>query len=862
MTRRRTARVAVALLVTALGGSATWPGSAAALPLVHSASSARVIGDEFNTRTLSRAWTILGDDASHWSLSSDPGHLTIRAQDAGITGPDNRPANLFTFPAPAGDGEVTTSVDFAARADTESAGVYAGIDVDNYVSLSEAHQGGQALLAAVEADGHYSAELLENTLGDHVQLRIRRVGRTIRFLASRDGEDWLSVGQPVTVDTAYRYVGLTATSSGSGRAVSASFDYLRLGRVSPVAATPAPALPPDSSPVTPGPGQVRVPYRNPVQSWTSGDPSTADPGVVKAPDGSYYMVATGSQYPYSQYHALPVFHSPDLVHWTYLTDVFGDGHYPAWANTALADRKDFWAPDISYHDGKYFLYYAATQKSDPAHPTNNKAIGVATADDPAGPWHDSGRPVVTGTDFRAIDPQAFTDTDGTRYLYWGSEFYPLLAQKLTADGLSVTGPVHQALPSHQGPSYIFDTGAQPYRPNYENLVEAPWVTRRGNWYYMFYSGPNCCGPGADYAVAVARSTSPFGPFVKDTANPILLGNDTFFAPGHNAVVKDDAGQDWMLYHAMDRSTNPQGDGSRRLLMLDRITWRNGWPAVSGPSTATVAAGPVIDRTRIPTDLPPTPARSPAVSAVSPDSVTLRWGAAHDDHGVSGYRVFVNGVEAARTAASARSASVPGLTACTTYGLTVRAVDGLGQLGDAAHQVVVTTRGCPPGTATARRIDTATQGDWKGIYGAQAFDIAGDTSRGAAGVTLTTPSSGEYTWDPAPTDKRATQRASGTGRIAATWFGGTVPVSVRVTDGSPRRLTLYLLDWDGAGGRRETLTVRNTQGDVLDTLDSAQLGAFGNGVAVSWLVTGTVTVTAEVTAGANAVISAAFVDPAD
>lgn len=859
MSRRHAGRVVVALVAAAVATSLLAP-AAAARPAAD-ASRAPSVGDEFGSTALSPSWAVLGNDPSHWSLSSNPGHLTIRAEDAGIAGGDNRPVNLFVRPAAAGDGEVTASVDFAARQDDESAGVYAGNDPDNYVSLSEAHQGGQALLAAVEAHGHYSAELLENTLGDDVLLRIRRVGQRITFLASRDGRSWLTVGQPVTVDTDYRYVGLTATSRGSGRPVPASFDYLRLTRVAPVATTPAPPLPPDSAPVAPGPDQARVPYRNPVQSWTSGDPSTADPGVLKAPDGYYYMAATGSRYQYSQYHALPIFRSPDLVHWTYLTDAFGNGRYPSWTNTVVPDRKDFWAPDLSYHDGRYFLYYAATQKSDPAHPTNNKAIGVATADSPAGPWRDSGRPLVTGTDFRAIDPQAFTDSGGARYLYWGSDFYPLLAQRLSDDGLSVTGPVHQVLSSHQGSAYIFDTAVRPYRPNYENLIEAPWVMKRGNWYYLFYSGPNCCGPGANYAVAVARATSPFGPFVKDTANPILLGDKTFFAPGHNAVVRDDAGQDWMVYHAMDRATNPQGDGSRRLLMLDRITWRNGWPAIAGPSTARVSDGPVIDTSRIPTDLPPGPAASPTAAAVSPTSATLSWGPARDDHGVTGYRVYLDGVETARQPAAARSATFAGLKPCTSYGLTVRAVDGRGQLGDAGTQVVVTTRGCPPGTATARRVDTTTQGNWRGIYGTQAYDVAGDTAHAAAGVELRTPATGEFTWDSSPTDPRALERASGTGRIAATWFGGTVSVSAHVTDGAPRRLTVYLLDWDGAGGRRETLTVRNTAGDVLDTLDSSALGSFGHGTSVSWQITGAVTVTAAVEAGANAVISAAFVDPA-
>ena len=40
---------------------------------------------------------------------------------------------------------------------------------------------------------------------------------------------------------------------------------------------------------------------------------------------------------------------------------------------------------------------------------------------------------------------------------------------------------------------------------YQRLVEGAWVHRRDGWYYLFYSGDNCCGPNAHYATLVARS---------------------------------------------------------------------------------------------------------------------------------------------------------------------------------------------------------------------------------------------------------------------------------------------------------------------------------------------------------------------
>jgi len=126
---------------------------------------------------------------------------------------------------------------------------------------------------------------------------------------------------------------------------------------------------------------------------------------------------------------------------------------------------------------------------------------------------------------------------------------------------------------------------------YESLVEGPWIIQHGSYYYLMYSGNACCGDHAHYAVMVARSRSPFGPFEKYEENPILESNEKFWAPGHNATIQDFAGQDWILYHAMR-----QGDVTQqRYMLLDRIEWRDGWPVINdgqGPSWAP-QVGPVV-----------------------------------------------------------------------------------------------------------------------------------------------------------------------------------------------------------------------------------------------------------------------------
>jgi arabinan endo-1,5-alpha-L-arabinosidase len=125
------------------------------------------------------------------------------------------------------------------------------------------------------------------------------------------------------------------------------------------------------------------------------------------------------------------------------------------------------------------------------------------------------------------------------------------------------------------------------------LVEAAWVIRRDDYYYIFYSGDNCCGPDAEYGVMVARSKSPIGPFetleeARGVPHSLMLFKcERWLAPGHNSIVTDKAGQDWIVYHAIDvnRPRQRQEDeiNSRRILLIDRIRWKDGWPYVGTPS---------------------------------------------------------------------------------------------------------------------------------------------------------------------------------------------------------------------------------------------------------------------------------------
>lgn len=310
-------------------------------------------------------------------------------------------------------------------------------------------------------------------------------------------------------------------------------------------------------------------YTNPIL-----DENFPDPTIIRASDGRYYAYGTQTKRAGAIIN-LQVARSSDLVQWEHLGE--GLPEKPRWAQQS----QKIWAPHVSEHGGRYYLYYSARPDG-----ADFLSLAVAVADAPAGPFVDSGRPLLPGPGFTCIDPMAFDDpATGQRLLYWGSGFGPIWVQELAQDRLGfLPGSVAQAVIQ---PSVSDDPA------DYHRLVEAAWVHQRNGWYYLFFSGDNCCGAHAHYAVLVARSRHATGPFETHAAalaNPhtaLLAANAHWRAPGHNCVVTDAGCQDWLACHAID-PRQPTFDAiddsegySRRVLILERLTYdSDGWPLVA------------------------------------------------------------------------------------------------------------------------------------------------------------------------------------------------------------------------------------------------------------------------------------------
>lgn len=309
--------------------------------------------------------------------------------------------------------------------------------------------------------------------------------------------------------------------------------------------------------VCPGLAAAQPIYTNPTLPGDHPDPS-----IIRVGD-EYWATATTSQWA----PIFPLLYSRDLVNWEQVGAVFDKP--PAWSSGS------YWAPEIAHDGRRFFVYYTARKKGGPL------CVAVATATKPDGPYRDHG-PLVC-QEVGSIDAVPVTDEQGRRYLIWkedgNSRKRPTLlwAQRLSSEGTALVGPRQELLRNEA--------------PWEAHLIEGPFVLRRGDWFYLFYSADACCGRACNYKLGVARARALLGPWERNPANPILAGNNAWQCPGHGSIVTTPDGRDYLLYHAYEPD-HFQFAGRHGL--LDEITWgADGWPAINrgrGPSDR--AAAPV------------------------------------------------------------------------------------------------------------------------------------------------------------------------------------------------------------------------------------------------------------------------------
>ena len=296
-----------------------------------------------------------------------------------------------------------------------------------------------------------------------------------------------------------------------------------------------------------------------------------DPTMAEE-DGTYYVFSTGDPAGNIGNGNIQIRTSRNLRDWSYTGTVFAAK--PAWITNTLGSIPNLWAPDISYFNGLWHLYYAGSSFG-----SNNSVIGLATTPtlDPGSPryhWTDDGLVFrsTSSDNYNAIDPSLVTGADGARWLVFGSYWSGI---KLIALD-SATGKPATSTPA------IYSIAAKPF-PDPE---EGAGIVYHDGYYYLFAAVDTCCrGISSTYHIQVGRSVSVTGPYadaegtaMSDGGGTEVQGTDAgMIGPGSPFVFVTRGGQDWLVYHYYDAYS--AGDA---WLQIRPLIWVGGWPVTGQP----------------------------------------------------------------------------------------------------------------------------------------------------------------------------------------------------------------------------------------------------------------------------------------
>jgi arabinan endo-1,5-alpha-L-arabinosidase len=316
--------------------------------------------------------------------------------------------------------------------------------------------------------------------------------------------------------------------------------------------------------------------QQPAPLVLSGDYAhTHDPSIARE-GNRYYVFATGRVPDGGQ---LPIRCSSNLTDWKLCGHVFDS--IPDWIQKVSPKTRDLWAPDISWFNGKYHLYYAYSVFG-----LNTSGIALATnqtldATDPRYHWKDEGL-VLQSTesdDFNAIDPNVVLDTKGQPWMSFGSFWSGIKMRRI--DPITGKLPPKDAT-LHSLASRAKPDNAEPPPPRHPadwQAIEAPFIVRHGGFYYLFVSFDLCCrGTKSTYRIMVGRSRKPTGTYVDADGKPMLAGggtqllaaNERWLGPGGESVLQRPEG-DLLVFHAYDAATG------KPALQISGVTWDHGWP---------------------------------------------------------------------------------------------------------------------------------------------------------------------------------------------------------------------------------------------------------------------------------------------
>ena len=314
-------------------------------------------------------------------------------------------------------------------------------------------------------------------------------------------------------------------------------------------------------------------YTNPVYAGSMPDPS------VVLHQGSYYAFGTTGNERLPDGRIFTLLRSTNLVDWEKL----GGALVPPSPNP----RAQYWAPEMTVSDGRFYLYYAMGGLE-----VEKFALRVAVSNRPEGPYLDNGPPLVDcKTNRFTIDPFPFRDDDGQWYMFYARNLtnaapgeHPgtaLVVDRLQ-DMTRLAGDCRVVVRArYDWTLYEAHRRMDVYNATFDwHTIEGPCVVKHGGKYYCFYSGSNyqTTRYGVDYVVA----EHPLGPYRDQGDHPRVLSSvaGKVRGPGHHSIVPSPDGRSqYILYHAWDPGMKV------RQMCLDKLVWTPDGPRCLGPSFA-------------------------------------------------------------------------------------------------------------------------------------------------------------------------------------------------------------------------------------------------------------------------------------
>ncbi len=328
-------------------------------------------------------------------------------------------------------------------------------------------------------------------------------------------------------------------------------------------------------------------YQNPVVRGFRPDPS-----VVRVGD-DYYMVNSSFQY----FPAIPIHHSKDLVHWELIGHAITENKYLDLSETS--DSHGIWAPDISYHNGEFYIFATLRLNEPPENDTGRlRQTLFMKSDKPEGPYSE---PVVLDID--NIDPSLFVDDDGTKYC-------------ITAPGVTVTKLTDDCCAIAEPTVNVWmGTGLR--------CPEGPHILKKDGWYYAILAEG---GTGFGHQISVGRAKSVMGPYESSPHNPAMKQTDPnalIQRAGHGDLVQTQNG-DWWVTYLCGRANEGYYTTVGRETALDKVNWTDdGWFVVNDKK------GPSIENEA--PDLPWTPYEENNFDDFDSDRLGFEWEFVRNPH---------------------------------------------------------------------------------------------------------------------------------------------------------------------------------------------------------------------------------------